>query len=106
MSKGISLKLKTRTQAEALLTFFTEYVVNATPDDLAESLLKDIMMKVFKKLRTKVENYDQHGWNLSLSTDEAKAYFIYWQNRAIDYGYTFEKSIVQSHLAQIEQVHG
>lgn len=106
IAKPLRLKLNTRTQAEALYHYFNLYVVPAVPEDIAESLLKDVMMKVFKKLRNKVEKYDTQGWSIAITPEEAKAYILYWQNRAFHEGFPLEKLIVQTHINQIDQAYG
>jgi hypothetical protein len=105
MHKQLRLKLNTRLQAEALLYYFQLYVVPSEPENTAESLLKDLMMRIFKKLRNKVEKYDTHGWSITVSPEEAKAYVLYWNNRAFEPNYPLEKLIVQTHLNQIDQAY-
>jgi hypothetical protein len=106
-NKPLTLKLATRIQAESLYYYFENFVIPVEPEDVAEGLIKDLMVKIFKKLRNKVEKeYDCRGFGIQITPDEAKAYFLYWQNRAIHQNYTLEKCLIEAHIAQIDRIYG
>jgi hypothetical protein len=106
MPKLFSLQIKTRNQAEALLYYFEQFVLKEKPADMAESLLLDLMKRIHRKIRTKLENEFTRGWSVSISPEEAKGYHLYWQNRYISDGYILERSIIESQLAEIDKEHG
>jgi len=103
--KPLRLRLCTRVQAEALYYYFEHYVIPGEPEDIAESLIKDLMIKIFKKLRNKLEKYDTRGFDIQVTPDEAKAYLLYWQNRAIQPNHTLERILIEKHIAQIDQAY-
>ena len=106
MSKLFSLQIKSRKQAEALMYYFEHFILPERPQDIAESLLLDLMIRIYRKIRTKVENMFTQSFNVNISPEEAKGYHLYWQNRAIADGYILERLIIESQIAAIDKIHG
>ncbi|MEZ2337657.1 hypothetical protein AB6735_18570 [Mucilaginibacter sp. RCC_168] len=84
-----------------------EKVINpAQPEDVAESLLKDIMFSVFKKLRNKTEaRIKGKGYSLPLTDPEAKAYYLYFQNRHLGKDWHYEQIFIEQHLLQLNKTY-
>lgn len=92
-------------QAHQLLRLFEKVINPEQPEDVAESLLKDLMFSVFKKLRTKVEARlkGHNGYSLSLTDTEAKAYYLYFQNRHLGKDWYYEQIFIEKHLLQLNK---
>lgn len=101
----IILKLTSRDQAEALYNYLKCLLTTYKPENLAESLIHDLMNDVFDKLKKKVESrMVVKTWSLQLNHKEAKAYYIYFQQSEVS-GYTYEKNIVSIHCLEIDKTY-
>ncbi|QTE35998.1 hypothetical protein J3L18_23075 [Mucilaginibacter gossypii] len=101
----MTLKL-TYDNAKALMHLFEKFINPEQPADIAESLVKDIMFQVFKKLRNKVESrFKGDGYSLSLTDIEAKAYYVYFNNRNLGNDWIYEQNMITTHLLVLDQTY-
>jgi len=101
----IILKLTSRNQAEALFYYLKNLLSTYKPENIAESLVHDLMNDVFDKLKKKVESrMVVKTWSLQLNHKEAKAYYIYFQQTELT-GYTYEKNLVSIHCLEIDKTY-
>ena len=89
-------------QAEALKHLFEKVVTPALPEDVTESLLKDLLRNVYRKLCTKLEARRQYGYNLTLSDLEGKAFYVYFTDRLLGPGWLYEQHLVDNLLVQLD----
>ena len=93
-------------QFESLYLLFARVVMLDTPADIAESLIMDLLEKVHHKLRKRYEyKFCKDGWNLTLEPEEAKAFYLYFQNRALPAGFTYESTLIQTQLNEINKLY-
>ena len=92
-------------QAEALKHLFEKVINPELPGDVAESLLKDIMFLVYKKLRTKIEGKKKDGYSLTLNDIEGKAFYLYFQNRCLGDQWRYEQNMIDAHLMELDKVY-
>jgi len=100
----MTLKL-TYQQATALKHLYDKVIMPEKPADIAESLVKDLMIQVYKKLRNKLENKIKDGYSLGLTDTEAKAYYVYFQNRYLGEEWHYESIVVSSQLAELDRLY-
>ncbi len=93
-------------KAEGLYRIMTHLLENYQPENMAESLVEDLVKKVYEKLRKKVISSYVKEYTLILTPEEAKAYWIFFNQNSIDQGFTYEKNIVQNHCLLIDQIYG
>lgn len=98
----MTLKL-THTTATQLMCLFEKEIINDHPTDIAESLVFDILMQIFRKLRNKLERKIKDGYSLALTDIEAKAFYVYFQNRHLGEGWTYEQVMIAQQLAEIDK---
>ncbi|MGZ3753612.1 MAG: hypothetical protein ACXVAY_01555 [Mucilaginibacter sp.] len=93
-------------QAEALYYLFLQHVLPEKPADVAESLIHDFMFDIYKKSRSKLEARKlSKGYSINITDKEAKAYYIYFQNRSLGAGFIYEQTMIERHLAEIDKKH-
>jgi hypothetical protein len=80
-------------------------IIPAKPVDIAERLIYDLMVKVFKKLRNKIESLNPNGYTITLSPEEAKAYYIYFHTRDLGLAYIYESNVIQGHINLIDKIY-
>jgi len=96
----------TQKQLTALHEYFAEHVVNDRPENIAEALVKSLVMRVFQKMNKKVyARLQGMGYSLHLTDEEAMAYYVYFQNRFIGEGYQYQQLLIQTHINQIDQAY-
>lgn len=101
----MTIKL-TYEQANALYVLFKAVVVNDEPQDIAESLVKDLMMQVLKKLTLKMDfQKKKDGYSLSLTDVEAKAYYVYFNQRHLGDGWIYENNLIQQHVNDLDRIY-
>lgn len=98
----MTIKL-TYQQAVDLKLLYDAVILPEKPSDIAESLVKDIMKKVYNKLREKLEAKIKDGYSLQLTDIEAKAYYLYFQNRWLGDEWLYAAHFITTHLAQLDQ---
>jgi hypothetical protein len=89
-------------QADALFNVFNHFVLPDRSDDPTDMLVLLTVMKVYRKLRTKMEAHIKTSYNLSLTLEEALAYHSYFHTRELA-GWTFEQGFITTHIGQIHQ---
>lgn len=93
-------------QATALKYLFDKVIIPEKPEDIAESLVKDLMVQVFKKLRDKLEcTTKKNGYSLTLNDTQAKAFYVYFQNRSLPHGWKYEEVMIRAQLAELDRMY-
>lgn len=93
-------------QAEALYNVFISVVIPEPVTDVAESLVKDLMMQVFRKLRAKLEGKVKgDGYSLSLTDVEAKAYYVYFNQRHLGESWRYEETFINTHINELNKLY-
>jgi len=101
----MTLKL-TYDQAHALMRLFEHVIIPETPADIAESLVKDLMKAVFKKLRNRIESkLKGDGYSLALSDPEAKAYYLYFHQRYLGKDWKYEQNFIGQQLLLLDKTY-
>jgi len=100
----MTIKL-TQQQAEALSHLFDKVIIPEPAANIAESLVKDIIIQVYKKLWNKLHGKKKDGYSLSLTEVEAKAFYVYFQSRNLGADWPYEQLIIESKLAEIDKVY-
>lgn len=99
----MNLKL-TYQQATALKQLYDVVIIPEKPMDVAERLVKELMIKVYKKLREKLEGKMKgQGYTLGLTDTEAMAYYVYFQNRWLGEEWMYETNFITSQLAELDK---
>lgn len=98
----MTLKLN-HSQAEALRTLFNDVVLTDLPVSMEDKLLSKLMVKIYRKLRNKLEGRPGMGYSITLTDEEAIAYYLYFCNRSLPTGYLYEHNTIQSHIHQIDK---
>jgi hypothetical protein len=99
----MTLKL-THNQAFALMHLFDKVINPQLPEDVAERLVKELMYKVYKKLRSVLEaKIKPRGYSLALTDLEAMAFYVYFQNRYLGPGWFYEQTVVDAQLAELDR---
>jgi hypothetical protein len=99
----MTLKL-TIQQAEQLYKVFVKLIIPAQPTNIAESLLKDLMIQVFKKLRSKLEGKcNGMEYKLTLADVEAKAYCIYFTNHPLSSEWHYEGNFIDYQIQLLKK---
>lgn len=99
----MNLKL-TIQNAEAMRHLFETEVLQMKPADMAESLLRDLMIKIYRKLRDKLEaRIKGNGYSISLTDIEAKAFYVFFQNRSFGEGWEYEEVVIARQIAAIDK---
>lgn len=96
----------TQLQAEQLDHLFIKVINPEKPENIAESLIKDHMTSIYRKLRAKREaKLIRQGYSLTLNDMEAKAFYLYFQNRYLGEGWRYEQIMIDAHLRAIDQLY-
>lgn len=91
-------------QANALFELFNTVIAPLQPCDLAELLVYKLLMRIYRKLRAKVERVNpRSGYGLPLTDEEALAYYLYFNNRCFGDQYMYERNFIQLHINQLNQ---
>jgi hypothetical protein len=93
----------TQPQANALFDLFQDQILPDNPFDLDEKLLQILMIKVFKKLRAKLEGKPGQGYSVSLSDEETIAFYLYFNGRDYGQNYIYEQSFIRKQIQQIDK---
>lgn len=97
-------------QTEALELVLRVLLEENQPADVAESLVYEIVFKAYTKIRAKVEALiaPRSGWGVSLTDQEAKALYVFYQQRVNPYlpGYAYEMIQLRTLYEQIDQQYG
>lgn len=98
----MTIKL-TYDKAVALKLIFETVIIPEIPFDVAESLLQDIMKQVYLKLNKKLVSKRADGYSITLTDIEGKAYYLYFQNRALPSEWHYETTMIDSHIAELDK---
>jgi hypothetical protein len=90
-------------QAEALKHLFEKVVNPELPEDVTESLVKDLMRNVYRKLCHKLEAPKKNGYNLLLNDMESKAFYVYFHDRLLGPKWLYEQMLVDSLLIPLDK---
>jgi hypothetical protein len=97
----MTLKL-TAEQAEALFKLL-QIVIENKPADAESKLVIMLLIKVFRKLRAKIEARLPRGYSLTLTPEEALAYYAYFQSVTLPATMIYELNFITAHNAQINK---
>lgn len=101
----ILLKISSREQAECLFHYLKSMLSEYKPENLGESLIQDLMLDVYDKLKKKLESrMVVKTWALHLNHKEAKAYYIYFNQSELS-GYVYEKNLITMHCNEIDKTY-
>ncbi|WPU98394.1 hypothetical protein SNE26_20420 [Mucilaginibacter sp. cycad4] len=101
----MTLKLTIR-QAEALYNVFRDIVNQDPAPDVTESLLKDLLKQVFRKLESKLEaRLKGGGYSISLTDMEAKAYYLYFNQRYLGEGWRYEQTFINDQVRLLNKLY-
>lgn len=101
------MKLKcTKGQFEALQYLF-KTIMTSKPEDIAASMVKDLMEPIFKKINRRLDGrgIDKRSWNICLTPTQAKAYYTFFNEMNFGRAWQYEGIIIQRHLDEIERVY-
>lgn len=90
-------------QAVQLKHLFDQVINPELPGDVAESLVKDLMFQVYKKLRNRLETKAKNGYSLTLTDVEGKAFYIYFQSRCLGPNWIYEQILVDKLLVGLDK---
>jgi hypothetical protein len=93
----------THNQAEALRHLFEKVINPELPENVAESLVKDLMRNVYRKLCTKLEAPKKNGYSLALNDLESKAFYLYFQDRLLGQNWLYEQTLVDNLLIPLDK---
>jgi hypothetical protein len=93
----------TYNQAEALKYLFEKQVNPELPEDVTESLVKDLLRQVYRKLCSKLGARKKNGYNLILNDMEAKAFYLYFQDRLLGPHWLYEQTLIDALVAPLEK---
>lgn len=100
------MKIKlNRAQLEGVELLLRVLLNDNKPSNMAERLVYEIVFKLYQKIRAKAEviGCPRSGYGLSLTSQEAMAYYIYYQNVVIDTtAYTYEALQMQRVFNEID----
>ena len=95
-----------RDQAEGLYSLLCHLLKNYQPENINERLIEDMIKKVCEKLRKKVAGTFIKEYAIVLSPEEAKGYWLFFEQNAIDKDFFCEKRIVQQQCDLINLTYG
>lgn len=93
----------TQQQANALFDMFNDVILSDKPTSLDEKLLQILMIKIFKKLRAKLEGKPGSGYSVTLSDEEAITFYLYFSERDYGYDYLYEQTFIRNQLQLIDK---
>jgi hypothetical protein len=98
------MKLKfTLQQANALFDLFNDHIIPDLPQALEDKLLHILMIKVYKKLRNKLEGKKGQGYSLTLTDEEAIGFHLYFSLRNFGASYIYEHTLIQKQMNLIDK---
>lgn len=101
----MTIKL-TKDQLQALYMLFSEVVISEKPTHISEKIIQVHLVKIYKKLRERVEaKFTNKGYSISLKDEEAMAYYIYFYNRSLGNTYLYEQNFIQTHINEIDKAY-
>ncbi|MBY0244980.1 MAG: hypothetical protein K2Q03_05975 [Sphingobacteriaceae bacterium] len=105
----VIMKIKlNRAQLEGVELLMRVLLNENKPKDIAELLVRDIVYKLYQKIRAKTEviGCPRSGYGVSLTNQEAMAFYIYYQNVEVDAeGYKYEAFQLQRIFAEIDRIY-
>lgn len=99
--KKYNLKL-TAQQAEALATLL-KYELVVKESNMAKKLLKTLMRRVYKRLRDHCEETPNRAFGMSLSEEVEIAFYCFFQFYEFDEHQVYERTIIESRMAEIDK---
>lgn len=98
----MTIKLKNQQQVEGLELILRVMLTDYEPKNIAESLVFDLVVKGYRKIRTRAEHVTRQGYSFSLTTEEAKALYLFYQNQVVPSAlYVYEAHILMAVITQI-----
>ena len=102
--KNYSMKLS-RDQADSLKKILAHQIDNDLPDNMAESLIRDLLIRVFKKIRNRLEAFPRSGYSIILSSEEAKAFYLYFSEFWFEDDLIYERVLIEERMADINKLY-
>lgn len=99
----MQLKL-TQKQAEALNTLFIDKVLKEQPANLFDKLVLLLMLRIYKKLRNKLEGRPGNGYSITITDEEAHAYWVYFTQADLC-PYPYEANFISAHINQLDRTY-
>src|SRR5437879_3054435 len=105
MNLTMTLKF-TQPQANSLFDLFTYEVLPEKPIDFEDKLLQMLMIKIYKKLRAKLEGkLKGQGYSIALTDEESIAFYVYFQNRDYGQNYLYEQTLIRKQILEIDKTY-
>ena len=95
-----------RDKAEGLYQLLSHLLRNYYPENINERLVQDIVNRICEKLRKKVAGTFIKEYAIVLTPEEAKAYWIFFNQNTIDQRFIQEKNIIEEQCAMIDRAYG
>ncbi|QEM13450.1 hypothetical protein [Mucilaginibacter rubeus] len=93
----------TQQQAEALFEVFQNFILPAKPVRAKDKLIIMMLLKVFRKLRAKLEARLPRGYSITLAPEEAMAYFAYFDGYTFPPTMIYEKNFISAQINEINR---
>jgi len=93
-------------QAEGLYSLICHLLKEYKPENIGERLIEDMIKRVSEKLRKKVLGSFVKEYAIVLSPEEAKAYWLFFEQNTIGQEFLSEKRIVEQQCNQINFTYG
>lgn len=90
----MTLKLTSRDQADALFNVFEMFVLPEKPVNPEERLVILMLLKVYKKIRAKLEATFPHGYCITLTPEEAVAYVAFFRGHHLEPTMIYERALI------------
>lgn len=90
-------------RAVSLLKIIESTLPEYQPENMKERLIEALMVKVFRKLRNRVETSNNGSYNLTLNAEEAIAFHEYWTDFPIPVNLIYEATLIDGHVNEINK---
>jgi hypothetical protein len=101
----MTIKL-TQEQLSALHRLFVDHVISEKPYNMEEKLIQFHLLKIYKKIRERIEaRFTHKGYSINLKDEEAIAYYIYFNKRHFGTAYLYEQNFIQTHINDIDRAY-
>ncbi|QNK63972.1 hypothetical protein H7F33_05625 [Pedobacter sp. PAMC26386] len=99
----------TKDQLEGMVRLLEYLLAQYPAENVAEELLEELVNKTYMKLLNKSRQLycNNNSWSFTLSSLEAKALYLFYQNTYIDdTAFPYEANFLQNIYKQIDQQYG
>jgi len=95
-----------RDQAEGLYNLLCHLLQHYQPENINERLIEDMAKRVCEKLRKKVTGSFIKEYAIVISAEEAKGYWLFFEQNSIGQDFLSEKRIVRQQCDLINLTYG